>query len=82
MLRAQLILVVTDSFTEKIQFARANALASYKGKTMRDITRSADIVNHTRREMALHIRCCEEFGISEDEILNRQENQGRKRVGF
>ncbi|KAH0558676.1 hypothetical protein GP486_004677 [Trichoglossum hirsutum] len=62
-----------------IQFARANALASYKGKAMSDIARSADILNHTRQEIALHIRCCEEFGISENEISSYQEHQGRPR---
>ncbi|KAI9755632.1 MAG: hypothetical protein M4579_004205 [Chaenotheca gracillima] len=38
-----------------VQFARANALAGYKAKSMDAISASAEIVLHIHREMALHL---------------------------
>ncbi|KAK1835127.1 thiamine biosynthesis protein [Podospora conica] len=57
-----------------VHFARANALASYKAKTLQDITASATIVAHIAREMKLHIDYCKGFGISVEEIESTEEN--------
>ncbi|CAI7579527.1 Phosphomethylpyrimidine kinase type-1 [Penicillium manginii] len=51
-----------------VQFARSNALASYKAKTMDSIAASAQIVLHIQREMALHLDYCASFGLSKAEI--------------
>ncbi|CAI7667732.1 unnamed protein product [Penicillium pancosmium] len=51
-----------------VQFARSNALASYKAKTMDSIAASAQIVLHIQREMALHLDYCASFGLSKEEI--------------
>ncbi|KAE8447396.1 hypothetical protein EG329_010810 [Mollisiaceae sp. DMI_Dod_QoI] len=58
-----------------IQFARANALAAYKAKTMEDISASAKIVAHIHQEMALHIDYCKGFGITKEEIVSTEESQ-------
>ncbi|KAK6610674.1 thiamine biosynthesis protein (thi-4) [Botrytis cinerea] len=58
-----------------VQFARANALASYKAKTMEGIAASAGIVSHIHREMALHINYCEGFGMTKAEIEACEESQ-------
>ncbi|KAI2626484.1 Phosphomethylpyrimidine kinase-domain-containing protein [Hypoxylon sp. NC1633] len=59
-----------------VHFARANALASYKAKSMEDIAAGAKIVSHIHTEMKLHIDYCEEFGISKEEIQATEEHQG------
>ncbi|KAJ5258758.1 hypothetical protein N7524_010314 [Penicillium chrysogenum] len=51
-----------------VQFARSNALASYKAKSMSSIAASAEIVLHIKREMALHIDYCASFGLSKQEM--------------
>ncbi|KAK4106941.1 hypothetical protein N658DRAFT_414120 [Parathielavia hyrcaniae] len=58
-----------------IHFARANALASYKASSMKDIAASAAIVTHIFREMELHIGYCGGFGISRDEMENTEEKE-------
>ncbi|KAI0901791.1 Phosphomethylpyrimidine kinase-domain-containing protein [Annulohypoxylon nitens] len=58
-----------------IQFARANALASYKSKNMEDIAAGAKIVSHIHTEMRLHIDYCKEFGISKEEMEATEELQ-------
>ncbi|KAH8910326.1 hypothetical protein BR93DRAFT_875169 [Coniochaeta sp. PMI_546] len=58
-----------------VHFARANALASYKAKNIRDIAAGAAIVTHITREMSLHITYCQGFGISQDEIESTEERQ-------
>ncbi|KAK0646694.1 Phosphomethylpyrimidine kinase-domain-containing protein [Cercophora newfieldiana] len=60
-----------------IQFARANALASYKARSMHDIVASAEIVSHIFREMQLHVGYCEGFGISKEEMEQTEEKEGR-----
>ncbi|KAJ4292122.1 trifunctional hydroxymethylpyrimidine kinase/phosphomethylpyrimidine kinase/thiaminase [Collariella sp. IMI 366227] len=60
-----------------IQFARANALASYKAGSMKDISASATIVTHVFKEMELHIKYCEGFGISREEMENTEEKEGK-----
>lgn len=57
-----------------IHFARANALAAYKSKNMRDIAGAASIVTHINTEMGLHIKYCEGFGVSKEEMVNVEEN--------
>ncbi|KAL1856993.1 trifunctional hydroxymethylpyrimidine kinase/phosphomethylpyrimidine kinase/thiaminase [Diaporthe australafricana] len=58
-----------------IHFARANALAGYKAKNMRDISAAAAIVGHIDRETALHLTYCEGFGISREQMENTEEKQ-------
>ncbi|OTB07131.1 hypothetical protein M426DRAFT_318161 [Hypoxylon sp. CI-4A] len=58
-----------------VHFARANALASYKSKNMRDIADGARIVSLIATEMKLHLDYCEGFGISREEIEATEEHQ-------
>ncbi|KAI1132983.1 Rapamycin-insensitive companion of mTOR, N-term-domain-containing protein [Nemania abortiva] len=58
-----------------VHFARANALASYKAKNMRDIAAGAKIVQHINTEMKLHIDYCKSFGIEMEEIEATEEHQ-------
>ncbi|TDZ29092.1 putative hydroxymethylpyrimidine/phosphomethylpyrimidine kinase 2 [Colletotrichum spinosum] len=58
-----------------VHFARANALASYKAKSIADISAGATIVSHIAREMSLHIDYCEGFGITVPEIEATEEHQ-------
>ncbi|KAL4986320.1 Phosphomethylpyrimidine kinase-domain-containing protein [Aspergillus falconensis] len=51
-----------------VQFARSNALASYKAKDMESIAASAKIVLHIQQETALHIDYCASFGLSKKEM--------------
>ncbi|KAI9764712.1 MAG: hypothetical protein M1840_008104 [Geoglossum simile] len=72
-------LQLTDSRDTICSSQRA---ASYKARTMSDISRSTTIVNHTVRKMALRISYCEEFELSERDILSHQESQGRNHGSF
>ncbi|KAH8821525.1 thiamine biosynthesis protein-like protein (Thi-4) [Xylogone sp. PMI_703] len=58
-----------------VQFARANALASYKAKTSEDIAAAASIVTHIFHEMKLHVEYCEGFGVSQAEMEASEESQ-------
>ncbi|KAF1959538.1 hypothetical protein CC80DRAFT_466442 [Byssothecium circinans] len=58
-----------------IHFARANALASYKSKSMADIGRSAQQVLHLQEEIKLHIKFCKGYGLSPEDIENEEEDQ-------
>ncbi|KAI0480624.1 Rapamycin-insensitive companion of mTOR, N-term-domain-containing protein [Xylariaceae sp. FL0804] len=58
-----------------VQFARANALASYKAKSIEDIAAGAKIVSHIRTEMSLHIDYCKGFGISKEQMEAAEEHQ-------
>ncbi len=55
-------------------FARTNALAAYKSKSMRTITASAQIVLHIEREMELHLDYCKQFGLSKEDIECEKES--------
>ena len=56
------------------QFSRAHSLAGYKAKTLEDVNASARIVQHIREEMNLHLKYCEEFGLTKDNIENEEES--------
>ena len=58
-----------------IHFARANALAGYKTKSLDDIARSAEIVTHIRHEINLHINECKEFGLTQEDMEKYEESQ-------
>ncbi|KAK8057665.1 phosphomethylpyrimidine kinase THI20 [Apiospora saccharicola] len=58
-----------------VHFARANALASYKAKSMEDIAAGAKIVTHINTEMSLHLDYCASFGISKEQIVATEEHQ-------
>ncbi|KAL4807113.1 Phosphomethylpyrimidine kinase-domain-containing protein [Aspergillus unguis] len=51
-----------------VQFARSNALASYKAKDMDSIAASARIVLHIQQETALHVDYCASFGLSKEDM--------------
>ena len=57
-----------------LQFARANALAAYKAQDLESVGASADIVGHIVRETELHVRECEELGISREEMDGEEEH--------
>ncbi|PWY84647.1 DNA polymerase alpha, catalytic subunit [Aspergillus sclerotioniger CBS 115572] len=56
-----------------IQFARSNALASYKAGNMESIAASAKIVLHIQRETALHLDYCASFGLSKEQMESTPE---------
>ncbi|KAI5356944.1 putative thiaminase-2/PQQC, pyridoxamine kinase/Phosphomethylpyrimidine kinase, thiaminase II [Septoria linicola] len=58
-----------------IQFARANALAGYKAKTLDDVAASAAIVGHVKTETALHVKECEALGLTEEAMMEAEEHQ-------
>lgn len=55
-------------------FARTNALAAYKSKSMDAIVASAQIVLHIEREMSLHLDYCKEFGLDKEQIVKHKES--------
>ncbi|KAL1885723.1 trifunctional hydroxymethylpyrimidine kinase/phosphomethylpyrimidine kinase/thiaminase [Paecilomyces lecythidis] len=59
-----------------VHFARSNALAAYKARTMEAVAASSRIVLHIEEEMALHLSYCESFGITKEQIESRPETQG------
>ncbi|KAL4880460.1 Phosphomethylpyrimidine kinase-domain-containing protein [Aspergillus karnatakaensis] len=59
---------LSQDYLYLVQFARSNALASYKAKDMDSIAASARIVLHIQRETALHVDYCESFGLSKAEM--------------
>lgn len=58
-----------------IHFARANALAGYKTKSLDDIAGAATIVTHIRHEINLHINECKQFGLTQEEMEKHDESQ-------
>ena len=58
-----------------IHFARANALAGYKTKSLDDIAGAATIVTHIRHEINLHINECKEFGLTQEQMETYDESQ-------
>jgi hypothetical protein len=66
-----------------IQFARAIALAAYKSSSLKDIGRSVQQVVTLQKEIQLHVDFCKEYGLEEADIVEQEEDQGRKlRVTF
>ncbi|KAF4119743.1 hydroxymethylpyrimidine/phosphomethylpyrimidine kinase / thiaminase, partial [Geosmithia morbida] len=66
---------IVQDYLYLIHFSRANALAAYKAKNMRDIARSAAIVAHIMTETSLHLNYCQSFGMTIDEIRSTEELQ-------
>lgn len=78
----------------QVHFARANALASYKSKSMVDIGRVSDLENyvcdladyrqsaqqvlHLQTEIKLHIEFCKEYGLTPEELEKHEEDQGKR----
>ena len=58
-----------------IHFARANALAGYKTKSLDDIAGAAAIVTHIRHEINLHINECKDFGLTQEDMEKYEESQ-------
>jgi thiaminase len=59
----------------EVQFARANALSAYKSSNLKDIGRSVQQVVTLQEEIQLHIDFCKEYGLSEADIINEEEDQ-------
>ncbi|KFY23743.1 hypothetical protein V493_05665 [Pseudogymnoascus sp. VKM F-4281 (FW-2241)] len=59
-----------------VQYARATALAGYKARTLDEIATSAKVVSHIIHEMNLHIEYCNDFGVSKEQILATEEDEG------
>ncbi|KAI1154932.1 Rapamycin-insensitive companion of mTOR, N-term-domain-containing protein [Nemania diffusa] len=66
---------LVQDYVYLVHFARANALASYKAKNIRDIAAGAKIVQHIHAEMKLHVDYCKSFGIEMEEIEATEEHQ-------
>ncbi|KAI4665108.1 uncharacterized protein J4E79_003408 [Alternaria viburni] len=58
-----------------VQFARANALSAYKSSNLRDIGYSVQQVVTLQEEIKLHIDFCKEYGLSEADIIEEEEDQ-------
>ncbi|KAH7552562.1 hypothetical protein BM1_08513 [Bipolaris maydis] len=58
-----------------VQFARATALAAYKSSNLNDIGRSVQQVVTLQEEIQLHIDFCKEYGLSEADIISKEEDQ-------
>lgn len=58
-----------------MQFARATALSAYKSSNLSDIGRSVQQVVTLQEEIQLHIEFCKEYGLSEANIINQEEDQ-------
>ncbi|KAE9374465.1 hypothetical protein N431DRAFT_437888 [Stipitochalara longipes BDJ] len=58
-----------------VQFARANALAAYKSKTIETVAEGAKMVGNIHREMDLHVDYCKGFGITKSEMEASEESQ-------
>ncbi|KAJ3190384.1 hypothetical protein HDU85_000680 [Gaertneriomyces sp. JEL0708] len=54
-------------------YARANALAAYREHDLEDIVEGARIVGYIGDEVALHIKYCESWGISLEDLNNTPE---------
>lgn len=59
-----------------VQFARANALAAYKARTLADIQAASEGLAATIHETNLHIRLTESWGITREELESAPEKQG------
>lgn len=58
-----------------IQFARANALAAYKSRSLADIRHSAEALEAILAETALHVRLTESWGIGREHLEAAPEKQ-------
>lgn len=57
-----------------IQFARAFALAAYKSPSLSDLRQAKDgLLTILETELGLHIRYCNEWGVSEEELADLPE---------
>ncbi|KAI9321645.1 Phosphomethylpyrimidine kinase-domain-containing protein [Dichotomocladium elegans] len=55
-------------------YARTAALAAYKSPTIDMAARNAKIVLHIHHELQMHVKYCEKWGISKEEILSTPES--------
>ncbi|KAE8826707.1 hypothetical protein HRS9139_07879 [Pyrenophora teres f. teres] len=58
-----------------VQFSRATALSAYKSSNLQDIGMSVQQVVTLQEEIKLHINFCKEYGLSETDIINTEEDQ-------
>lgn len=59
-----------------IQFARAHALAAFKGRSLAEIRRAAEALGTILAETDLHVRLTASWGIDEDRLLAAPEKPG------
>ncbi|KAI9484966.1 Phosphomethylpyrimidine kinase-domain-containing protein [Zychaea mexicana] len=55
-------------------YARSAALAAYKSPNIDMAARNAKIIMHIQEEMQMHLKYCEEWGISKEDILTTKES--------
>ncbi|KAI7849846.1 Phosphomethylpyrimidine kinase-domain-containing protein [Circinella umbellata] len=55
-------------------YARSAALAAYKSPNIDMAARNAKIIMHIQEEMQMHLKYCEEWGISKEDILSTKES--------
>ncbi|SAM08301.1 hypothetical protein [Absidia glauca] len=68
------IYYIKQDYLYLVNYARCAALAAYKAKTIEMCAANAKIVLHIHHEMQLHLKYCEEWGISKEEVLATTES--------
>ncbi|EDU51508.1 multifunctional protein thiED [Pyrenophora tritici-repentis Pt-1C-BFP] len=58
-----------------VQFSRATALSAYKSSNLKDIGMSVQQVVTLQEEIKLHINFCKDYGLSETDVINTEEDQ-------
>ncbi|GAA5977495.1 hypothetical protein JCM5350_004707 [Sporobolomyces pararoseus] len=51
------------------QYGRSNSLAAYKTEDMKEMEASIEIVNAVLKETEMHVKYCETYGISREELM-------------
>ncbi|GAA5844133.1 hypothetical protein JCM5353_005563 [Sporobolomyces roseus] len=51
------------------QYGRSNSLAAYKTEDMKEMAASIEIVNAVVKETEMHVKYCEAYGISREELM-------------
>ncbi|KAI8338408.1 Phosphomethylpyrimidine kinase-domain-containing protein [Chlamydoabsidia padenii] len=68
------IYYIKQDYLYLVNYARCAALAAYKAKTIEMCAANAKIVLHIHHEMQLHLKYCEEWGISKEDVLATPES--------
>ncbi|CAO3646181.1 unnamed protein product [Cunninghamella blakesleeana] len=72
--RDSFIYYIKQDYLYLQHYARSAALAAYKSKDVDLCAANAKIVLHIHKEMQTHLKYCEEWGISKEEVLNTTES--------
>ncbi|CAO3589631.1 unnamed protein product [Absidia cylindrospora] len=68
------IYYIKQDYLYLVNYARSAALAAYKSKNIDMCAANAKIVLHIHHEMQLHLKYCEQWGISKEEVLATPES--------